>query len=174
MAKEKEIKIPENYQVNLNRLKRIDPKLALWTYQQIRTKMMLYFQLLDLQKSEAKAWEENNALKIELQKLEGKLNVMETTIVKLKSELEEKIKRIENIEGQLRVYVEKVGIAEQLYSTLLQQIIFLKKKIAELISEDIRDVMESYVIRIEEIVKQIKELQQPIILQGKGGEIEKK
>lgn len=156
--KKEEITIPVNYQINLNKLKRIDPKLALWVYEIVRKNLVLYFQLHDAQKSEARAWEENNALKIELAKLKEQIDIKDTIIVRLKSELKTKSERVANLEAQVRTFLERIGVAEQLYATLIQQIIMLKKKIAELSSEDIRDIIEGYMIRIERTINKIEDI----------------
>ena len=170
----KEVRVPRHFLISLNKLKRIDSKLALFVQKQWREKMLLYNELLDASESEAMAWEENNSLKIRASILERKLNEKEKEIVRLKSELQTKIERISNLEGQVRSYAERVGVAEQLYATLIQQIIFLKKKIAEVAAEGLKEMLDERFREIEITLKKMEEILKsketaPVVIPAEAG-----
>ena len=58
----------------------------------------------------------------------------------------------------MRNYVEKVGVAEQLYGTLIQQIILLKKKIAEMAAEGLKEMLDERFKEIEITLKKMEEI----------------
>lgn len=172
--KEKEIKIPENYVANLNKIKRYDPKLALWIHEKIKSLFGIYSQLQEAIKSEARAWEEVKSLEIEIDRLTTIIEQKEVMIIRMNEELKEKEKRVKDLEMRERELIAKTAIAEQLYTTLLSQIIFLKQKIAELASEDIKEMFEKEINRITRILEKLEEttksMREISIPAGGGGE----
>ncbi len=172
--KNEEISISGYDLIMLNRLKRIDPESAIFVQRQWYEKQMLYAQLKEALESEAKAWEENRWLKLEISKLRKEIEIKNTEIVRMKSELETKSSRIATLEAQVRTLTERIGVAEQIYATLLQQIILLKRKVAELATEDIKEIIQKYMSDLENMIRrveqEIKYQSSPIVIPEKGGE----
>lgn len=151
-------------EINLNEIREQDPELARKVYEIYLQYVKLRQELREARKFEAEARAMLDATITEKEALEKQVEIMKTMMTKMRTQLEEQIRRCKQLELEYKDVLLRSEIAQRSFSTLLDKLDEFYEKLGEKYTEgpiealkrDMREYLETFMSQVRSLLETLK------------------